>query len=88
MRELIRMLLRGNAGWGGLRIHGEPQLLGIRVSLARVAKYMVQRSTRFSVSLNSPSIHSEPLGNKRTTPVKQVPMANLFVKQHLTVLQA
>jgi transposase InsO family protein len=32
---------RDNIGWGAPRIHGELQLLGIHVSQARVAKYMV-----------------------------------------------
>jgi hypothetical protein len=33
-----------NATWGALRIHGELQKLGVEVSQATVAKYMIRRS--------------------------------------------
>jgi len=39
--KLIRTMSRDNIGWGAPRIHGELQLLGIDVSQAAVAKYMV-----------------------------------------------
>ena len=42
VRELIRTMSRDNVGWGAPRIHGELQMLGIHVSQATVAKYMVQ----------------------------------------------
>ncbi len=41
VRELIRTMSRDNVGWGAPRIHGELQLLGIHISQATVAKYMV-----------------------------------------------
>ena len=41
VRKLIRTMSRDNIGWGAPRIHGELQLLGIDVSQAAVAKYMV-----------------------------------------------
>lgn len=42
-RELIRTLNRDNVLWGAPRIHGELLKLGIQVSEATVAKYMVRR---------------------------------------------
>jgi transposase InsO family protein len=42
VRELIRTMSRDNVGWGAPRIHGELQMLGIQVSQATVAKYMVR----------------------------------------------
>ncbi len=42
VREFIRTMSRDNVGWGAPRIHGELQMLGIHVSQATVAKYMVQ----------------------------------------------
>ena len=41
VRELIRTMSRNNIGWGAPRIHGELQMLGIQVSEASVAKYMI-----------------------------------------------
>jgi putative transposase len=41
VRELIRTMSRNNIGWGAPRIHGELQMLGIRVSESTVAKYMI-----------------------------------------------
>jgi putative transposase len=40
--ELIRTMSRDNIGWGAPRIHGELQMLGIRVSESTVAKYMIR----------------------------------------------
>lgn len=42
VRELIRRMSRENVGWGAPRIHGELQMLGIDISQATVAKYMVR----------------------------------------------
>ena len=42
VRELIRTMSRNNIGWGAPRIHGELQMLGIQVSEATVAKYMIR----------------------------------------------
>jgi transposase InsO family protein len=42
VRKLIRTMSRNNIGWGAPRIHGELQILGIRVSESTVAKYMVR----------------------------------------------
>jgi Integrase core domain len=42
-RDLIRQMSRANPLWGAPRIHGELLKLGIEVSQATVAKYMVRR---------------------------------------------
>ena len=43
VRKLIRQMSTANALWGAPRIHGELLKLGIEVSQATVAKYMVRR---------------------------------------------
>jgi hypothetical protein len=43
IRKLIRQMSRANPLWGAPRIHGELLKLGIEVSQATVAKYMVRR---------------------------------------------
>jgi putative transposase len=43
IRGLIRQMSGANPLWGAPRIHGEPLKLGIEVSQATVAKYMVRR---------------------------------------------
>ena len=43
VRTLIRTMSRANPLWGAPRIHGELLKLGIDVSQATVAKYMVRR---------------------------------------------
>jgi putative transposase len=43
VRELIRRMSRANPFWGAPRIHGELLKLGIEVSQATVAKYMVRQ---------------------------------------------
>ncbi len=43
VRKLIRRMSRDNVGWGAPRIHGELQMLGIDISQATVAKYMIRR---------------------------------------------
>jgi hypothetical protein len=45
VRTLIRTLSQANALWGAPRIHGELLKLGLDVSQATVAKYMVRRTT-------------------------------------------
>ena len=42
IRQLIRTMSRDNVGWGAPRIHGELSMLGINVSQATVAKYMIR----------------------------------------------
>ena len=42
-RELIRQMSRANPLWGAPRIHGELLKLGIEISQATVAKYMVRQ---------------------------------------------
>ncbi len=42
VRQLIRTMSRDNVGWGAPRIHGELSILGINVSQATVAKYMIR----------------------------------------------
>ncbi len=44
IRDLIRKMSTSNTTWGAPRIHGELLKLGIEVSQATVAKYMVRRS--------------------------------------------
>jgi len=44
LRKLIREMSKANPLWGAPRIHGELLKLGIEVSQATVAKYMVRRS--------------------------------------------
>jgi hypothetical protein len=43
IRQLIRQMSTANPLWGAPRIHGEILKLGIRVSQATVARYMVRR---------------------------------------------
>src|SRR5450631_2081989 len=43
IRDLIRHMSRANPLWGAPRIHGELLKLGIEISQATVAKYMVRR---------------------------------------------
>jgi hypothetical protein len=43
VRDLIRHVNSANPLWGAPRIHGELLKLGIRISQATVAKYMVRR---------------------------------------------
>jgi hypothetical protein len=43
IRDLIRQMSNANPLWGAPRIHGELLKLGIEVSQATVAKYMVRR---------------------------------------------
>jgi hypothetical protein len=43
IRELIRQMSNANPLWGAPRIHGELRKLGITLSQATVAKYMVRR---------------------------------------------
>ncbi len=42
IRDLIRRMSRENPLWGAPRLHGELQMLGIEVSQATVAKYMIR----------------------------------------------
>ena len=46
VRELIRKMSLANPLWGAPRIHGELLKLGIEVSQATVAKYMVRQQNR------------------------------------------
>ena len=43
VRKLIREMSSANSLWGAPRMHGELLKLGIEISLATVAKYMVRR---------------------------------------------
>jgi putative transposase len=49
IRELIRQLCKANPLWGAPRIHGELLKLGIEISQATVAKYMVRGNARIAV---------------------------------------
>jgi putative transposase len=57
IRELIRKMSMANSLWGAPRIHGELLKLGIQVSQATVAKYMVRQprppSQRWRTFLNN-----------------------------------
>ena len=53
LRDLIRQMSRANPLWGAPRIHGELLKLGIEVSQATVAKYMVRRVGRPSPTWRS-----------------------------------
>src|SRR5713226_2639419 len=53
IRDLIRQMSSANPLWGAPRIHGELLKLGIDISQAAVAKYMVQRRVRPSPSWRS-----------------------------------
>src|ERR1700730_2588670 len=48
LRDLIRRMSLANPRWGAPRIHGELLKLGIEVSQATVAKYMVKSNTAFT----------------------------------------
>ena len=61
VRDLIRQMNSANPLWGAPRIHGELLKLGIEVSQATVAKYMVRRRARFSSS------RTARLRNRRAT---------------------
>jgi hypothetical protein len=43
VRDLIRLMNTANPLWGAPRLHGELLKLGIEISQATVAKYMVRR---------------------------------------------
>ena len=53
IRDLIRQMSSANPFWGAPRIHGALLSLGIEISQATVAKYMVQRRGRPSPSWRS-----------------------------------
>jgi hypothetical protein len=53
IRDLIRQMSKANPLWGAPRIHGEILKLGIDVSQATVAKYMVRRVGRPSPTWRS-----------------------------------
>jgi hypothetical protein len=53
IRKLIREMSGANPLWGAPRIHGELLKLGIEISQATVAKYMVRRRGRPSPTWRS-----------------------------------
>ena len=53
VRELIRQMNAANPLWGAPRIHGELLKLGIEISQATVAKYMIRRRRRPSPTWRS-----------------------------------
>ncbi len=53
LRDLIRQMSKANPLWGAPRIHGELLKLGIEVSQATVAKYMMRRVGRPSPTWRS-----------------------------------
>ena len=60
-RDLIRQMSRANPLWGAPRIHGELLKLGIEISQATVAKYMVRKRTTPSPTWRS-FLRNEALG--------------------------
>ena len=61
IRALIRQMSGANPLWGAPRIHGELLKLGIEISQATVAKYMVRRQGRPSPTWRS-FLHSQAAG--------------------------
>jgi transposase InsO family protein len=61
IRDLIRQMCSANPLWGAPRIHGELLKLGIELSQATVAKYMVPRRGRPSPSWRS-FLHNQAIG--------------------------
>jgi hypothetical protein len=61
VRKLIRAMCYANPLWGAPRIHGELLKLGIKISQATVAKYMVCRPRTPSPTWRS-FLHNEALG--------------------------
>jgi len=61
IRDLIRQMCKANLIWGAPRIHGELLKLGIEISQATVAKYMVRRRGVPSPSWRS-FLHHQALG--------------------------
>ena len=53
VRDLIRQMNAANPLWGAPRIHGELLKLGIEISQATVAKYMIRRRRRPSPTWRS-----------------------------------
>ncbi len=61
VRDLIRQMCNANTLWGAPRIHGELLKLGIEVSQATVAKYMLRRRGRPSPTWRS-FLRNEAIG--------------------------
>ena len=61
IRALIRQMSRANRLWGAPRIHGELLKLGIEISQATVAKYMLRRRRTPSPTWRS-SLRNEAQG--------------------------
>jgi putative transposase len=61
VRDLIRQMNSANPLWGAPRIHGELLKLGIEVSQATVAKYMMRRAGRPSPTWRS-FLRNEAIG--------------------------
>jgi transposase InsO family protein len=61
VRDLIRQMCNANPLWGAPRIHGELLKLGIEVSQATVAKYMMRRRGRPSPTWRS-FLRNEAIG--------------------------
>ena len=61
VRDLIRQMSNANPLWGAPRIHGEVLKLGLEVSQATVAKYMIRRHGRPSPTWRS-FLRNEAIG--------------------------
>ena len=64
LRDLIRQVSTANPLWGAPRIHGELLKLGIEVSQATVAKYMVRRPRMHRIDVFL-VIHADDEGSGR-----------------------
>jgi putative transposase len=62
VRNLIHQMSLANPRWGAPRIHGELLKIGIEVSQATVAKYMVRKKTTLPVVADLPSESRQGLG--------------------------
>jgi len=77
--ELIRDMRNENVLWGATRLHGELLKLGIEVSQATVAKYMVKRP--------KPPSHSDPVRLFSKDNQLQMPGITVWQLGHLPFLR-
>src|SRR6266851_9572725 len=78
-RKIIRQISSANPLWGAPRIHGELLKLGIEVSQATVAKYMIRRTS--APSPTQPGRSDEQITEVVTAP--RSPWQNAYVERVL-----
>src|SRR5262245_16073762 len=76
-RDLIRTMSRENPLWGAPRIHGELAKLGVKISEACVAKYMV-RSPKPSSQTWRAFLHNHDLNSLQSTSSPFIPSGLKF----------